>query len=151
MWIDLWPASSITVRRSTPAITRRLINVWRRSCQRKSFRPESSIAGSNQLRGLWRTWTRVSLVRSQMPNDSGLQRVIRNGKAGDALWPHDQRHVTNTGIVHYEADVDVTVVSTIPDTHQRWDKNYPGPGFTSPSEPGASSPRTGTKARRGRE
>jgi hypothetical protein len=35
----LCPINSWTVRRSTPAITRRLANVWRKQCQVKSFRP----------------------------------------------------------------------------------------------------------------
>lgn len=71
-----------------------------------------------------------------MPNDSGLRRVIANGKAGAELWPHDQRRVKDVGLVHYDTDADVTVQDTIPDTKQRWDGNYPGPGIVGRPEDG---------------
>jgi len=67
----------------------------------------------------------------------GLRQVIRNGQQGDKLWPHDQRRVTNTGLVHFETDADVTVVTDVPNTHQWWDKDPgPGPGIMGPAEPG---------------
>ena len=71
-----------------------------------------------------------------MPDDYGLRRVIANGKAGAELWPHDSRRVPNTGLVQRETDADVTMVETIPNTHQRWDKDYPGPGLFGPAAKG---------------
>ena len=61
---------------------------------------------------------------------------LSNGKVGELLWPHEQRRVTDAGLVNVETDADVTVLETIPDTKQRWDKNYPGPGVTGPAESG---------------
>lgn len=38
--------------------------------------------------------------------------------------------------MNHDTDADVTVLETIPNTHQRWDKDYPGPGLFSPAEDG---------------
>jgi hypothetical protein len=48
----LWPNNSATVRRSTPAITKRLANVWPRQCQVKSFTQAGWTAGSKHPRGV---------------------------------------------------------------------------------------------------
>jgi len=48
---------------------------------------------------------------------------------------HLQR-VTNTGLVNVDTNADVSAVETIPDTKQRWDKNYSGPGVTGPAAKG---------------
>ena len=52
-------------------------------------------------------------------DNAGLRRVIANGKAGAELWPHDPPVDKDTGLVRYQSDAIVSVVSTIPDTHQR--------------------------------
>jgi len=66
----------------------------------------------------------------------GLRRVISNGEAGDDGWPHKQRRVTNAGLVYHENDAEVGVMSNLPNTRQRWDADYPGPGVTGPAQDG---------------
>ena len=75
---------------------------------------------------------------NEWSDPSGLRRVISNGEAGNDNWPSasEQRRPKNTGIVNYETDADVTVLSSIPDTKQHWDKDYPGVGITGPAQDG---------------
>lgn len=71
---------------------------------------------------------------------SGMRRIIANGEAGDRNWPDasDQRKVRDGGIVEVDPPFTgtVSVVESLPDTKQRWDKNYPGVGITGPAEKG---------------
>jgi len=39
-------------------------------------------------------------------------------------------------VVYHDTDADLSVVETIPQTHARWDKNYPAPGVFGPAKPG---------------
>jgi hypothetical protein len=68
----------------------------------------------------------------------GLRKVISNGEAGDDIWPSasGQRRVKDAGLVHFENTAEVSVLQTIPDTKQRWDRDYPRTDVTQPSESG---------------
>jgi len=40
-------------------------------------------------------------------------------------------------VVQHDSAADVTVLSEIPQSgHQRWDRDFPGPGYTGPAEDG---------------
>lgn len=82
---------------------------------------------------------------------SGMRRIISQGKQGDSLWPDasEQRKVKDGGIVEVEPPFTgtVSVVEGIPDTKQRWDKDYPGVGITGPAEDGPAV--AGVRKRRG--
>jgi hypothetical protein len=86
------------------------------------------------------------LIRPTADSDPyGLCNVLRHGDDSERTEFPLQREWdagsdnprSEFGLVQHDNTADASVLSEIPQSgHQRWDRDYPGPGVTQPAQPG---------------